>query len=164
MRWGLLRYILCLRIIKMPGEESRLLSKLKKNYLSMDVSDSNPIYWEIDLELSAEIFRKLGLIYMERNSSKLCLIRSATLFMAARVRSSNSQDFDDNLEKLWRVVQGKWKAKARYRSLNGISKLLMKQVSYMRLNVKRSINMLPELKFCMPNDKLLQMEKERLKK
>ena len=103
-------------------KELKLVSELKK--LCVQFDDGKKQKWkklEGKIPAAAEIFRKLGLIYMKKNSSQRCIIQSAALFMAAQVRKYHEQTEKD-LEKLWCTVLKKAGNQENYISLNDISK------------------------------------------
>ena len=145
-------------------EESRLISLLKDNYQTYclwDGSECKSLSREINRNLSAKIFHKLGLIYMKRNASKLCPIQSATLFAAAYNRNQNDKIIED-LEKLWYETLSKAKAQNGDISLQVVSNRIQKNVRYFRLQTKRQINQLPKLKVDMSTAILRQMETEKI--
>ena len=144
-------------------QELKLISKLKK--LCVQFDDGKKQKWkevEGKISVAAEIFRKLGLIYMKRNSSQRCIIQSAALFMAAQVRKYHEQTEKD-LEKLWCTVQEKAGNKKKIISLNSVSRKIKKNVHQMRLQTKRSVNQLPMLEFDMPTEEMHKSEKEKIK-
>jgi len=143
----------------MSEEELKLISKLKENYKTyefFDGTECKPLARE-NYKQSSEIFHKLGLIYKKRNSSKICLIQSAALFAAARIRNPGQKTIIEDFEKLWHMILCEAAARNKDFCLNHISRSLKNDIRFMR-QIKRRVNQLPQLKFNMPALTLRRME------
>ena len=121
------------------NKEKVLVESLKLNY-------NKTLKSEIDLQKSSQIFHELGVFYKKRSYNKMCLIQSAALLVAARIRScDNKQKMQNDLESLWHLVLHKAKAKNNHAALQTQTKLIANKVQRMRIKIKQMSNEIPQV-------------------
>jgi len=90
---------------------------------------------ELDVQKSAFVFEKLGLLYQTKSPDKISLIRSAALFNAAIVRQSSNPSFQHNLHELCKHVLSSASALQKDANLLEISDHAKQLIRKMRKNV-----------------------------
>ena len=139
-------------------KEEELVTRLKK------VCDDKGR--ETDLKESAQIFHELGLVFKERDSDKVCLIQSAALLVAARLRNPEESDaLKNDLEGLWKMILCKATSNKDIDvKLNDITKTVQRIVTEMRHSVKKDLDDIPILNDNALNyDVIIQQEKHKIR-
>jgi len=149
--------------------ETELASELKKLCIltgNDDLDDASRVK-EINLKATGNIFHKLGVLYMEKRHSKelvhVRFVQSAALLVAAKLRHPTEKAAGKDLEKLWHKVQAKAKAKYPNYCLSKISEHIKAKVNAMRQKTKKSLSIIPILKFSMPKWEVNLRQKNKIK-
>ena len=139
------------------NKEKVLVESLKLNYNKTSKS-------EINLQKSSQIFHKLGLLYKKRRYNKICLIQSAALLEAARIRScDNKQKMQNDLESVWHLVLHKAKAKNNYTALQTQTKFIANKVQRMRIKIEQMSKEIPQVgKSVIYNTKVDEITKRKI--
>ena len=147
-------------------QEQNLVEELKSNCQDSDGK-------EIDLNISARIFHKLGLLHLRRNAntysieSMVCLIKSAVLLNAGLVRTGTDSD-DRKLIKqdLNQLFQDLLRAAgADYTNVDLLSKSekVKRLVENMRINVNGRLSEIPIITKSKSSNEINRQEQEKVK-
>ncbi|CAK8691458.1 unnamed protein product [Clavelina lepadiformis] len=142
------------------AEELELATKLKTDLCDANGREKDPVK-------CAEIFHKMGIIYMNRanlTKDKLCFIQSATLLNAAIVRDpANKAKVEKDLQTLCLYLLKSANAEDDQADLLLETKRLKEMVDKMRTNTKDELKLLNNIPDEAEGDKLRQLEEAKIK-
>ena len=147
-------------------QEQSLVEELKSNCQDNDGK-------EIDLNISARIFHKLGLLHLRRSAntysieSMVCLIKSAVLLNAALVRTDTDSDdtklIKQDLNQLFQHLLRAAGAESTNADLLAKSEKVKRLVENMRNNVNGRLSEIPIITESKSNNEINRQEQEKVK-
>jgi len=124
----------------------------------IQLCDKNGV--EINPQVSAVIFHKLGLLYRSKRHCKISLLRSAALLNAALMRQPNNQTFQDDLQDFCKNALKCAKAHNPSANLIEFSHIAAKQVVAMRIWASKRLEQIEKITENKSESEKLACEKE----